>query len=328
MQRSISDGEDEPLVDTTLAIPLHSKRTSRMQRKQEKRDKKQKAKPTLDQLPTEIVLEILKYVRPSEVFDFSLVNRRFRSLVQANANVIGDSLIRRRYPLVVQCFPLPRKLCDLESSVQALLMDPKRQQQKNIHKAQYQHIQMFDPQVLCSCLTCILAWNNLSLILDFAHWQNNLDGGQPIPMIPRGQSPLWNRELVNRHADMVRAALNSPLWHARILERHLASMVRSIKRHRANKGNKRRHVEMSTEEAASGTDEFLEKNGPASDAFPFHRDEYYMLESYMPLRWWKTINQKWIYLMPGSHDSDIAYLIQGKQRVTGHGLFAEPISTQ
>lgn len=312
MQRNTSDSEDEPLVDTTVMIPLHSKRTSRLQRKQDKRDKIQKAKPSLSTLPTEIILEILKYLRPSHVFNVSSLNLQFRSIVHAHANVIGDALISRRYPLLIQCFPLPRKTKDLDPSIQAVLVDPKRVQQKNIHKAQYQHIQPFDSDLLCSCLTCTLAYNNLTLILDFAHWQDNLDAGEPIPMIPRGQSPAWNKELVAKNARMVFAALNSPLWHSRILETHLASTVRSIKRHTENKGNKRRHVDMSTADALSGTDEFFANNGPASDGFPYQRDEYYMLEVYMPLRWWKSAEQRWIYLMPGSHDSDITYLMQGK----------------
>ena len=277
MQRNTSDSEDEPLIDTTAIIPLRSKRTSRLQRKQDRRDEKERAKPSLANLPTEIVIEILKYLRPSQVFELSSLNLRFRSIVHTHANVIGDVIINRRYPLLVQCFPLPRKTQDLDPSVQAILTDPKRRENKNIHNAQYQNIQRFDSGLLCSCLTCTLAYNNLSLVLDFAHWQDNLDMGEPIPMIPRGKMPSWNVDLVSKHARMVLAAMNSSLLHARILETHLVSTVRSIKRHTENKGNKRRHVEMSPEEAIAGTDEFLARNGPASDGFPFHRDEYYML---------------------------------------------------
>lgn len=115
------------------------------------------------------------------------------------------------------------------------------------------------------------------MVLDFAHWQDNLDNGEPISIIPRGQSNEWNQALVARNARMVRQALNNSLCHARILEIHLDSTIRSIRRHAKNKGNKRKHVDMTEADARNGTDEFLVKAGPLSLEFPYQRDEYYML---------------------------------------------------
>ena len=115
------------------------------------------------------------------------------------------------------------------------------------------------------------------MVLDFAHWQDNLDRGVPIPIMPRGKSTEWNDWLIWRNAKMAEAALENSLWHARILELHLDSTRRAIRRHAKNKGNKRKHVDMTDAEAAAGTDAFLAKAGPLGLEFPYQRDEYYML---------------------------------------------------
>lgn len=276
MQRHLGD-DDEPLEDATAALILHSKRTERMQRKKATRDRKQNEKANITRLPTELILETLELLRPSEVFRFSAVNQRFRRLVLANSSAIGDEIIKRRYRILSRCFPRPTFLTDVDSSIQPLLTDASRQSQLSLHNKPYQHVQPPDPQLLCTCLTCILTWNNLGLVLDFARWQDNLDAGEPIPILPRGKKPEWNQELVARNAAIVRRALDNTMWYACILETHLSSTVRSIWRHQKNKGNRRKHVSMTDEEAATGTDCFLDKAGPLSLEFPFHRDDYYLL---------------------------------------------------
>jgi hypothetical protein len=320
MPRYVSD-DDEPLEDKTAALTLKNKRTERMKRKNVTRQQKREAIVNLTKLPTELLLETLKYLRPRDVLDFSFVNRRFYALVNANTNVIGDAIIKRRYSILAKCLPTPRLLCDVEPSVQALLVDPGRQKQLSIHNRPYQHIQSPDPYQLCTCLTCILTCNNLGLVLDFAHWQKHLDTGDPIPMIPRGHKPEWNRELVARNARIVRKAVENPLWHAAILALHLDSTVRAIRRHSKNRGNKRVHVDMTESDVAAETDAFLSKHGPPSLEFPYQRDEYYMLydsrlavlkqrltinsEAYLPNRWWKKKEQYWFYTIAGQHERDL-----------------------
>lgn len=301
---SESDG-NEPLEDKTAALALKSKRTERMQRRREVRDRRKEARASLSKLPTELLLECLVHALPRDVASFSLVNRRFHALVAAHSRVIGDAIVARRYTLLAQCFPTPRRLADVEPGVRALLVDPTRQTQLSIHKRPYAHISPPDARELCTCLTCILTWNNLGLVLDFAHWQQHLDDGVPIPILPRGQSVAWNSELVERNARITRNAVNDPLWHARILEMHLDSTVRSIRRHTKNKGNKRTHVLMTEADAAAGTDAFLAKHGPPSLEFPYQRDEYYMLEAYLPNRWWKKAEMRWVYIIAGQHDRDL-----------------------
>jgi hypothetical protein len=277
MPRYAVSGDDEPLEDKTAALTLKNKKTERMKRKNATRQQKRDAIVNITKLPTELILESLKFLRPSDVLEFSFVNRRFYSLVEANANVIGDAIIARRYSILIKCLPTPRLLADVDAPIQALLIDPARQKQLSIHNRPYQHIQPPDPYQLCTCITCILTWNNLGLVLDFAHWQNHLDTGTPIPIIPRGQTPDWNKELVARNARIARKAVENSLWHAAILERHLDSTIRAIRRHSKNRGNKRIHVEMTEAEAAEETDAFLAKHGPLSLEFPYQRDEYYML---------------------------------------------------
>lgn len=124
--------------------------------------------------------------------------------------------------------------------------------------------------------------------------------------MPRGHTPAWNRDLVARNARIARRAVDDALWHARILELHLDSTVRAIRRHAANKGNKRTHVHMTAADAAAGTDAFLSRHGPPSLEFPYQRDEYYMLEAYLPNRWWKKSEARWVYIIAGQHDRDVA----------------------
>ncbi|KAF3005835.1 hypothetical protein E8E13_008587 [Curvularia kusanoi] len=308
MPRHISDSDSEgiePLEDKTAALALRSKRTERQARRREVRDKKREAVVSLSKLPTELLLECLLHASPRDVASFSLTSRRFHALVAAHSRVIGDVIIARRYALLAQCFPTPRRLHDIDPAVQALLVDPTRQTQLSIHKRPYQHVLPPDPSELCTCLTCILTWNNLGLALDFAHWQSHLDNGVPLPVLPRGKPVDWNTDLVAQNARIARNAVDDSLWHARILEMHLDSTVRSISRHAKNKGNKRAHVHMTAADAASGTDAFLSNPGPPSLEFPYQRDEYYMLEAYLPNRWWKKSESRWVYIIHGQHDRDL-----------------------
>ncbi|KAH6866803.1 hypothetical protein BKA58DRAFT_320049 [Alternaria rosae] len=305
MPRHAVSDDEEPLEDRTAALTLKNKKTERMKRKNATRQQKRDAIVNITKLPTELILETLKYLRPHDIFEFSFVNRRFHSLVEANANVIGDAIIARRYNILIKCLPTPRLLADVDAPIQTLLIDPARQKQLSIHNRPYQHIQSPDPHQLCTCLTCILTWNNLGLVLDFAHWQNHLDTGTPIPIIPRGQSPEWNQELVARNARIARKAVDNSLWHAAILERHLESTTRAIRRHSKNRGNKRVHVEMTEAEAVEETDAFLAKHGPPSLEFPYQRDEYYMLEAYLPNRWWRKQESYWFYTINGQHERDL-----------------------
>ncbi|KAG9196423.1 hypothetical protein G6011_01544 [Alternaria panax] len=305
MARYAASDDDEPLEDKTAALTLRNKKTERTKRKNATRQQKRDAMVNMAKLPTELILESLTYLRPRDVIDFSLVNRRFHSLVQANANVIGDAIIARRYSILVKCLPAPTLLANVDAAMQPLLTDPARQKQLSIHNRPYPHIQPPDPHQLCTCLTCILAWNNLGLALDFAHWQDHLDSGTPIPVIPRGQTPQWNKDLVARNARIARNAVDNSLWHAAILQCHLDSTVRAIRRHSKNRGNKRVHVDMTRAEAARETDAFLAKHGPPSLEFPYQRDEYYMLEAYLPNRWWKKQDAYWFYTIHGQHERDL-----------------------
>ncbi|KAL6156150.1 hypothetical protein ACJBU6_05284 [Exserohilum turcicum] len=305
MPRNNVSEDDEPLQDTTAALTLRNKKTERIKRKNASRQQKREAIVNLSKFPTELLLECLQYLRPRDVFNFSFVNRRFYELVEANAHVIGDAIIARRYSILAKCLPTPKLLADVDVAVQVLLIDPSRQKQLSIHNRPYQHILSPDPHDLCTCLTCILTWNNLGLVLDFSHWQDHLDRGKPIPVIPRGHSPEWNQLLVARHGRIARKAIENSLWYAAILALHLDSTVRAIRRHSKNRGNKRVHVEMTEAEAMSGTDHFLSKHGPPSLEFPYQRDEYYMLEAYLPNRWWKKSEEYWFYTIFGQHERDL-----------------------
>ncbi|KAK7754353.1 hypothetical protein SLS62_003646 [Diatrype stigma] len=304
-----SDGEELGLLeDKTEALTLRSKRTERSKKKQARKATKARRQqgPDLLSLPSELLLEILSFLRPSDVFALWRVSKPLRAFVSAAEPRIAGSIVAWRYACLAQCYRAPALLADVDGSFHADLQSADRAEMLALRtKPYYQHVQPPDPAEVCTCLTCLLRWSALCFAVDFAHWQDHLDRGEPLPTIPRGSAPEWNRRLTARSAAVVRRALRSPLWHARLLEAQLRSTVRSNRRQAANPGNKRRRFEMSAADAASGTDRFLERSGPPSFDFPFHRDNYYMLESYMPNRSWVAEHERWFYLPAEQHDRDV-----------------------
>lgn len=190
-----------------------------------------------------------------------------------------------------------------DQAILQALQSPLRPETQTMYSKPYQHVQPPDLTLVCTCMTCVLRWNSLCLAIDFAHWQDDLDSGKPLSIIPRGNQPQWNKDLLARNAAMVVKSLKSPLWYIRILEMHLVSIIRSVRRHGQNKGNQRRvsslppftphrlvtdgsmpqRFQMTEAEARIETDAFLERNGPPTVDFPFHRDNYYMLEAFLSL---------------------------------------------
>ncbi|KAI1371959.1 hypothetical protein F4677DRAFT_281300 [Hypoxylon crocopeplum] len=316
--RKVDGSDDEELgelEDKTEALTLCSKRTERARKKQAKKTKKSGSQSRdLFSLPYELFLEILTLLRPSDIFNLQRVNRAFHGFIVQEEHRIARVITSWRYVCLEKCFRLPVLMEDVDPSIHTHVQSPERQELLVIHKKPYQHVQAPDPAEICTCLTCLLRWSALCLIVDFAHWQHNLDIGEPIPMIPRGKHPEWNQILIASNAAIVRKALRSPLWHARLLEAHLSSTTRSIRRHAANKGNKRRRFRMSKEEMESGSDLFLERSGPPSFDFPFHRDNYYMLEAYLPNRGWSAKFEKWMYVPAEQHDMDIQYIVRWAER--------------
>lgn len=327
MRRDSPIDDEEPLVDTTHALQLRSKRTERLRKKQERKKYKSLEPKHLLDLPYELLLDIFALLRPSDIFVLSRVSKSLHNSIHASEPTLSRRIIALRYPILSRCFRLPIPLSHVPSSLHSALQSLERQAILTIHKRPYQHIKPPDPNRVCTCLTCLLRWNALNLALDFAHWQPRLDVGEPIPMITRGRNPAWNTALVTRNAAIVDRALYSGLWHARILEAHLDSTVRAVGRHAANKGDRRRRYRMTEAEAASGHDAFLARSGPPSLDFPFHRDNYYMLEAYLPNRGWNGELQRWMYVPESQHDVDLevvgrwaerkALKKEGRKRVDG-----------
>lgn len=306
---------DEPLVDTTAALPLHSKKTERMQKRLEKKSKKKPApKPQsfLD-LPSELLLEILTYLRPRDVFRLQCLNRTTNSFIQENETIISREIIRTRYSILAKCFPLPIPFTTLDPKYHSALLSPKRQDLLTIHKKPYQHVQPLDPLEICTCMTCVFAWNNLCTIVDLAHWQQALDNREPIPMIARGQTPSWNQFLIARNADLVHAAMKSPLVYTALLALHLDTTTRTIlRRSRYIKARpvlpEHRPYQLSLAEAAQESDAYLARKGPPSYEFPFHRDNYYNLEAYVPNRKWSREEGCWKYYAGTQHERDLEWV--------------------
>ncbi|ORY58412.1 uncharacterized protein BCR38DRAFT_319986, partial [Pseudomassariella vexata] len=294
----------EPLVDTTEALTVHSKRTQRAQKRRAKAQKSKQQHRGLLDLPCELILEILTLLTPKDVFALLRVNAGLRTFILEDEHKIAKEIMAWRYACLTKCFRLPVLIEDVDPEVRPCLQSDERQQLIGIHK-KFQHMKPWDPALICTCMTCVFRWNALCLVVDFAHWQDNLDKGEPIPMVPRGRNPKWHQKIINRNAAVVEKALSSPLWHARILEAHLIATMRAIRRHAANKGNKRTRFRMTHQDIESGTDAYLSRSGPPTLDIPFHRDQYYMLESYLPNRGWNGEKNEWVYMPAQQHDTDV-----------------------
>ena len=309
--------EETPLVDTTAALTLRSKKTARAKRRHQKKQIVAAQKPSLLNLPPELLLDVLTYLTPSDVLKVQRVSRSVNDFIKNNENPIAREIIRQRYWVLSRCFPLPVPFEQCGTAQPALLSE-KRQEMLNIHKKPYQHIKGIDPLKYCTCMACVFAWNNLCLIVDLSHWQKNLNNREPIPMIARGTTPDWNGDLLEANAAVVERAMASKLWYALILEKHLATTVGTILR--TFRGKKTIHPKrvyhLTQAEAAYGTDEFLERSGPPSYEFPWHRDNYYSLEAYVPNRKWSKEGQKWMYYAESMHDRDLQWL---QERFNGVG---------
>ncbi|KAK3493424.1 hypothetical protein B0T13DRAFT_51573 [Neurospora crassa] len=307
----------EPLVDLTQAIPLHSKKTDRKQKRRDKKEAKRAStvppRGMLD-LPYELLYSIVTLVEPRELFVLCRVNKSLRDFILSQEHLITRDIIAWRYPALSKCFRLPVLAQDLDENARRALneaygdaLSPRRV------NANYKHVQSPDPSLVCFCYTCRLRWIFLCIIVDFAHWQHHLDNGLPIPTIPRGADPDWNKKLVAEHAQVVVKALHSQLWYVRLLQAHLTSITRSIRRNTANQGNRRSRFRMTPSDVASGTDAFLDRSGPPTVDFPYNRDNYDMLEAFMPSRSWIKDDGKWVYVPADQHERELRLLERQRQ---------------
>ncbi|KAK3491133.1 uncharacterized protein B0T23DRAFT_177344 [Neurospora hispaniola] len=307
----------EPLVDLTQAIPLHSKKTDRKQKRRDKKEAKRAStvppRGMLD-LPYELLYSIITLVEPRELFVLCRVNKSLRNFILSQEHLLTRDIIAWRYPALSKCFRLPVLAQDLDENARRALneaygdaLSPRRV------NANYKHVQSPDPSLVCFCYTCRLRWIFLCIIVDFAHWQHHLDNGLPIPTIPRGADPDWNKKLVAEHAQVVVKALHSQLWYVRLLQAHLSSITRSIRRNTANQGNRRSRFRMTPSDVASGTDAFLDRSGPPTVDFPYNRDSYDMLEAFMPSRSWIKDDGKWVYVPADQHERELRLLERQRQ---------------
>lgn len=290
-----SDEEDRPLVDLTKALAINSKRSTREQKKRHKKEKARKNGISMLDLPSELVIDILGHLLPRDVFVLSRVSKHIRQFVKHNEGRIAKEINNSRYAVLQRCLQPPLLLDQIEESSRHILQSNERSELSMAHKNWYQHILPPNSNVICTCRSCIMAWNNLCLIVDFCYWQDHLDNGDPLPIIPRGQFPAWNQAVIVANASTILESLYSPLLLGAVFEKYLQSIVRSIHRQRENKGNKRRRFRMSEEDVAAETDAFLERSGPPSVEIPYTRDKYYMLEAYLPNRAWIGEQSKWGY---------------------------------
>ncbi|KIW75682.1 hypothetical protein Z517_10424 [Fonsecaea pedrosoi CBS 271.37] len=319
-RRQKASTENDPLIDTTAALALHSKKTARLQRRQQKKQARKvrsEVQSFLD-LPQELLSMILSFLQPSDIFNLLRLNQSMRMFISDNERAIADDIMNRHYWVLRQCFPPPVSLDQVPPVARPALLNEQRQGRGRIHKIQYQHIKQIDPSSVCTCMSCVLSWNNLNIVLDLAHWQKNLENREPLPIIPPGRNPDWNVKLLDRHAAIVTKATRSPLTYARILQIHLDTTTRTIirfgkwemKRDKTRRSEPRLY-QLVDAEAAAGTDEFLERKGPPSYQPLYMRDNYYTVGAFVPHRKWDRDEQKWYYYAkwPRPHENDLNWIV-------------------
>ncbi|KAK4611563.1 hypothetical protein CLAFUW4_13133 [Fulvia fulva] len=301
--------DDEPLIDTTEAIPLKSKKTERMQKRMQKKLRKTKATSDVKnflELPSELLQAVLGYLQPGDIFGLLLLNKSTRQYIMNNQSSIARDVLNLRYWSLSRAFHKPLPLHDIDPVGQASLLNERYQEKLVIH-SKYQHIPKFDEHKICTCVTCVQAWNNLCVIMDLHNFQDHLDRREAIPMILRGRFPEWNTKLLQSHAHAVEKAVESPLAYARIMQFHLDTIVRTLNRpiHIGKKTieQKKKLYHLTASDTASGTDKFLERSGRPTYQIPFHRDNYYSLDAYVPNRKWSKEQEKWQYWQ--THDIDL-----------------------
>jgi len=173
-------GEEEgeqALVDLTEPLAINSKRSTREQKKRQKKEKARKNRISMLDLPAELVVDILAHLLPRHVFVLSRVSKPVRQFVKLNERRIAGKIISSRYGVLGKCFQLPLLLEQVEESNSCMLRSGERPELSAAHKNWYQHILPPNSNVICTCRNCIMAWNNLCLILDFCYWQDHLDNG-------------------------------------------------------------------------------------------------------------------------------------------------------
>ncbi|KAK5205917.1 hypothetical protein LTR41_008199 [Exophiala xenobiotica] len=312
--------DDEPLVDTTAALTLNSKKTARLQKRQKKKQA-QKVHSNIQSFldfPPELISLIFSFLQPSDIYTLLRLDQFTQDFILDNERSIAEGITSRLYWAIRQCFPLPVSLDQVPASARPVLLSQHWQDRLKIHKNPYQHIRQIDPEMVCTCMSCLLAWNNLNIVLDLAHWQPNLEHREPLPVIPRGRNPDWNIQLLEQHAEIVMKAIYSPLAHARILQTHLNVTTRTIVRSAKwrKKGEKittpkPRLYHLTDAEIEAGTDGYLERSGPPSYQPIYMRDNCYSVEAFVPNRKWDKEAQKWQYYSkwPRPHENDLAWLV-------------------
>lgn len=279
-RRSKAIEDEEPLIDTTVALPKKSKKTERAQKRLKQRQQKVAGKPketSLLDLPPELLETILAFLRPSDIYRILATSRSLNFFTRGNANAIARDIIQQRYWVLSRCFPLPVPFETLDKSTHPALLSERRQDMIQMHRKPYQHVKGVDERKVCTCSSCILAWNNLCLALDLAHWQPLLDKREPLPTIPRGEAAEWNRKLLNANAAIVEKAMHGDmLCYALILEKHLRSITSTLLR--VYRGKKTIHpnrlYHITHADAEKDSDEFLERSGPPSVSFCITQSSY------------------------------------------------------
>lgn len=313
--------DDEPLVDTTEALQLKSKKTERMQKRQQKKLKKtlvQSDTKSFLELPHELLHEVFSYLLPSDMIRLQRLNKATAAFIQENESTIARQIIQRRYWVLARSLPLPVPLEQVPPQAQASLQSQKWQDRLQIHKKPYQHVRSIDPRQFCTCMTCVIAWNTLCVVLDLAHFQKHFNNREPLPTIARGTDPKWNSDLTSFNAGLVEKAVRSPLHYACILQTHLATTVGTINRQyrvgkKTSAPNPKRLYHLSPADVESQTDEFLERSGPPTLDFPFHRDRYHYIEAYVPNRGWSKMQGRWMYQYASPrkvHESDLEWTMR------------------
>jgi len=168
---------EQPHAGREAGLAINSKRSTREQKKRQKKEKARKNRISMLDLPSELVIDILGHLLPRDIFVLSRVSKPVREFIQHNEGRIAGEINSSRFAVLSRCFQPPLILEQVDESYHSVLQREERPELSLVHKNWYQHILPPDSKVVCTCRSCIMAWNNLCLVVDFCYWQDHLDNG-------------------------------------------------------------------------------------------------------------------------------------------------------
>ena len=273
----------------------------------------------LADIPYELLLHVLNFLRPSDVLRLSLVSRSLMQFISCNENTIASAIISHRYQILARCFLLPLCVDILSETERDALQSQIARGQHNGKVLMHRHLSLpsSSPDI-CICFACTVSWVKLNIILDQSHSQVVLNReGFPPTCHSESQEAVYNAILARHHAVVTRAIAH-PLTYAAILEKHLVTTVGIISRNLAKTPDMSSIIE---HEVRSGTDVFLNREmARGASRIYTSRCGLYGKTVWLPGRKWNPAGNRWAYTEDPAHRANVDFLVWKRKQWRRRGL--------